>query len=246
MKKNTMLRIASVLLVAVLMTTCVISGTFAKYTTTDSATASARVAKWGVTVDVTGETAFSQEYTNDVASADNANAEVESTVTVVAPGTEGTLATVAINGTPEVAVEVTASANLDLVGTLGANAWMVGDPAALYCPLVITVGSTEFKIGNTITTLEDLEAAVEKELIKQALGLADTNGITTTTGVSSFTATYAPNNNFGTSGTDVEVTWEWAYEGNDDAKDTALGDAANSTIAMTVSFTITQIDTYTA
>ena len=32
MKKNTMMRIASVLLVAVLLSTCAISGTFAKYT----------------------------------------------------------------------------------------------------------------------------------------------------------------------------------------------------------------------
>ena len=44
MKTNKMMRIASVLLVAVLLTTCVISGTFAKYTTTVSATSTANVA----------------------------------------------------------------------------------------------------------------------------------------------------------------------------------------------------------
>ena len=47
MKKNTMMRLASVLLIAVLMSTCAISGTFAKYVTSDSSSDSARVARWG-------------------------------------------------------------------------------------------------------------------------------------------------------------------------------------------------------
>lgn len=47
MKKNTMMRVASVLLLAVLLTTCAIFGTFAKYTATGSGSDSARVAKWG-------------------------------------------------------------------------------------------------------------------------------------------------------------------------------------------------------
>ena len=53
MKKNKMMRIASVLLVAVLLSTCAISGTFAKYTSTASGTDTARVAKWSVTVEGT-------------------------------------------------------------------------------------------------------------------------------------------------------------------------------------------------
>ena len=54
MRKNKMMRLASSLLVAVLITTSAISGTFAKYTTQDSASDSARVAKWGVTVMASG------------------------------------------------------------------------------------------------------------------------------------------------------------------------------------------------
>ena len=46
MKKNRMMRLASILLVCVLLTTSVISGTFAKYTSTVAATDTARVAKW--------------------------------------------------------------------------------------------------------------------------------------------------------------------------------------------------------
>ena len=44
MKKNKMMRIASVLLVAVILTTCAISGTFAKYVTSGNGSDNARVA----------------------------------------------------------------------------------------------------------------------------------------------------------------------------------------------------------
>ena len=85
MKKNRMMRAASALLVAVLMTTCTISGTFAKYTTSVTSNDSARVAKWGfepVAMDITG--LFSNVY--DAGAADYT---VESAVDVIAPGTQG-------------------------------------------------------------------------------------------------------------------------------------------------------------
>lgn len=47
MKKNTMMRLASALLVLVLLTTCAISGTFAKYTSAAGGEDIARVAYWG-------------------------------------------------------------------------------------------------------------------------------------------------------------------------------------------------------
>ena len=50
MKKNKMMRLASFLLIAVLVSTSAISGTYAKYTTSGFAEDQARVAKWGVTV----------------------------------------------------------------------------------------------------------------------------------------------------------------------------------------------------
>lgn len=48
MKKNKFMRIASVLLIVTLLSTSVISGTFAKYTTEAEGSDSATVAKWGV------------------------------------------------------------------------------------------------------------------------------------------------------------------------------------------------------
>ncbi len=79
MKKNVMMRVASALLVAVLMTTCAISGTFAKYTSSATGSDTARVAKWGwgattVTLDL-----FDDVYGDTVKSSNTDN--------VIAPGT---------------------------------------------------------------------------------------------------------------------------------------------------------------
>ena len=64
MKTNKMMRLASVLLVAVLLSTCAISGTFAKYVTTKEASDSARVAKFGVTITASGKT-FAEAYDHE-------------------------------------------------------------------------------------------------------------------------------------------------------------------------------------
>ena len=62
MKKNKMMRIASILMVATLITTCAISGTFAKYVTKASGEDKARVAKWGIVLDVQATGAFDDRY----------------------------------------------------------------------------------------------------------------------------------------------------------------------------------------
>ena len=49
MRKNWMMRIASVLMALAIMSTCAVSGTYAKYVTSTSGTDSARVAYWGFT-----------------------------------------------------------------------------------------------------------------------------------------------------------------------------------------------------
>lgn len=80
MKKNRMMRLASGLLVAVLLTTSVISGTFAKYTTSASSKDSARVANWGFdnTESIIINDLFKNAYDNE---------NVSSLVDVIAPGT---------------------------------------------------------------------------------------------------------------------------------------------------------------
>lgn len=114
MKKNKMLRIASILLVVTLLSTCVISGTFAKYVTKAEGEDQARVAKWGVVVSIEGNE-FADKYvaTDEAYLEDGGEYSVVSANgdQVVAPGTsakESDLAMVAsVKGTPEVAARYT-------------------------------------------------------------------------------------------------------------------------------------------
>ena len=67
MKKNVMMRVAAMLLVCVLASTCGISGTFAKYVTSTSSQDAARVAKWGFEpADLMLDNLFLSSYTNVV------------------------------------------------------------------------------------------------------------------------------------------------------------------------------------
>ena len=84
MKKNKMMRLASLLLVMCLLTTSVISGTFAKYTTTVSSDDSARVARWGFNTDdaeIEFEDLFKSSYDHVAVGSD--------TQAIIAPGTKG-------------------------------------------------------------------------------------------------------------------------------------------------------------
>ena len=65
MKKTKVMRLLSLLLVMTLISTCAISGTFAKYVTRASGEDQARVAKWGVLVSVEGDKLFAPEYEAD-------------------------------------------------------------------------------------------------------------------------------------------------------------------------------------
>ena len=218
MFKNKFLKLASILLMLCLITTCGVSGTFAKYTTGGTATDSARVAKWGVNVTVTGEDAFKTIYGTTVKSS--------GTHKVVAPGTNGSLGTVTITGTPEVAVNVTYDVSLTLTGwTDGAND---------YCPLVFTIGGETYGLTgiktsskatptHTYGTIAELISAVEGAI----------EGINNS---------YAAGTNLSGKG-NISASWEWAFSGNDDAKDTALGTALTPpTVEFSLTVSVTQVD----
>lgn len=64
MKKNKMMRIAAVLLIVTLLSTCAISGTFAKYVAKADFEDSARVAKWGIKIE-TNSSLFSDRYATE-------------------------------------------------------------------------------------------------------------------------------------------------------------------------------------
>lgn len=114
MKNNKMMRAASGLMIAALLTTGMISGTFAKYTTQDELNDSARVAKWGVNLGISGNL-YGEAYAaadNNTIIANTANgATVKSSADgtkVVAPGTKNANSGlhITLNGKPEVSTKV--------------------------------------------------------------------------------------------------------------------------------------------
>lgn len=232
MKKNKFLKLASGLLVLCLLTTCVISTTFAKYVTEDSASDTARVAKWGVEVGVqAGDLATF--YAADTSVTDEDGNAIANTVVssdsdnLIAPGTKGKLATATITGVPEVAANVEREATLVLTG------WEIGTTPEYYCPLKITVnkkiqgvdGNQTF-YGMDYASVDLFIAAVEAYL--------DAN------------INYVPNTDLAE---EYTISWAWDIEGTDgkqtDEKDTALGDKAVGSdikIEFTFAITVTQID----
>lgn len=226
MKKNVMMRLASFLLVAVLISTSAISGTYAKYVTSGESKDMARVAKWGVVI--TGQAdMFKTEYGsntsgiayNTVVSADTIHGRNR----LLAPGTEGTLTDIAMSGTPEVAVEVKFESNFNIGG------WLLNG-TEYYCPIVITIDETEY-YGMSYTSEEDFEAAVNAAIVN-------------------FSANYEANKNLAEVATSKapSVRWNWAFyrDPDHDAKDTILGNQAAAgnpaSIDLTIKCTVTQID----
>lgn len=237
-KKNVLMRSAGLLLVLVLVTSCFVGSTFAKYTVGGKGTDTARVAKFGVTITAEG-TMFAEEYATDDGDVKGTiSKSVVSTEKVVAPGTKGNMSSIVLKGKPEVAVRVEYKVN-----TFELTGWQTGDDAATteYCPLVFTVGDKTYKIGDTgIDTVDKLEAAV-----KNAIEGCSQN--------------YEANTDLSTANANVKVpsvSWEWAFQGADngasttayqtDAKDTKLGDRAAegnaATVTLEIATTVTQID----
>lgn len=238
-KKNRTLRAAVLMLALVLITSCFVGGTFAKYVTSGDAGDNARVAKWGVSITAhdTGDV-FAKEY-DAIAGQDNtviAGGEYK----VIAPGTKkDNAALVTLSGKPEVSVQVAYNAeHFSLTGN-----WIGDENNTFYCPLIIKVTG---KVGDavkteTINCVEKTSAAEVETAVKNA--------------VAACSATYGPNTDLSTvAGDGLKISWEWPFEGTanqgqTDAKDTYLGNqAATATgldipaIHIPVTATVTQID----
>lgn len=239
MKKNLMMRAASVLLVAVMLTTCAISGTFAKYVTSDNASDTARVAKFGVEVTATG-TLFDKNYLKADSGNGPAGAVVDpAQLTVVssnsdklvAPGTKNTDGiTFELTGTPEVDVRVDivvtqadgTDATLEeifLKATTGetlpnmttGNGEDKFENASDYYPVKFTLVQT--KNGGASSTLVNGGRLSAVETALEGLS-ANFDANTDLAGV----------NGVGT----LKLTWEWDFDasgvGTYDKQDTLLGD----------------------
>ena len=238
MKKNIAMRLASGLMLSCLLSTCVISGTFAKYTTSDDATDSARVAKWGVTVTTEG-VLFGEQYKNEIVDAGDGTITVQVAdaggveQNVVAPGTQNTDGmTFTLTGTPEVDVNVAvvitvndivleADDYLDYTTGAADDTFVLADD---YYPVkfTLTKGTTTVVDGGTL-------AEVKTELLNLN-GNYDSN-------------TDLAKINGNTDGT-YKLTWAWAFETNDinNKADTYLANTAPRTVSFNIAITVTQID----
>lgn len=233
MKKNKSMRAAGGLLIATMLTSSIVSGTYAKYVTSDEAEDTARVAKFGVTVTASGslfDTTYKAVSGGNTPGGKNATDTNDTTLTVesfaeagqeadnvVAPGTKnGEGLTFAIAGTPEVDVkldvvvddsleEIFLKAKDDLPDMTTGKADDTFNNDADYYPVKFTLTQngtalvTGGKLAEVAEALEDLTAA----------------SIDANTDLSTAVGT-------------LNLTWEWAFEGNDKA-DTLLGDLAAGT-----------------
>lgn len=109
MRENKALRAAGVLFLATMFSTCVVSGTYAKYTAVAPGVNEARVAKFGVVAKISGSL-YGDAYKDEIVNYDDESATVQVASQgdgAVAPGTEnnGDFA-FGISGKPEVDVKV--------------------------------------------------------------------------------------------------------------------------------------------
>ena len=223
MKKNKMMRLASTLLVLTLLTTCAISGTFAKYVTKSEGSDSARVAKWGF------------EATNSSVVLDNLFASaydstVKSTTDVIAPGTKNQVSfsfaydTTSNNvATPEVAYTFE-------VSTTGSTCdQSIQDNTSIVWSLDGALASAD---GKTAGSWDALLAAIE------ALDGNKTNN--------QYDANTLPESFYGstTEGAKTHtVGWEWKFDNNNDTTDTTMGNADSlAKVELHISITATQVD----
>lgn len=236
MKKTKSMKWAVGIFVASLASLCLLLMSFAKYVTNSGdATDTARVAKWGVTVNTKDPkpSAFSDSYAKDDETATSITNSVVSTDKVVAPGTTKSYgdSAITLSGTPEVAVRIKHNTTVDL------SNWAVG--GSYYCPLVVTIGDNSYS-GLDYASADAFEEALEAALELTAFDVPAGTDLSTNADVQNALK--------------LNFSWAWPFETGssaedkaaNDVKDTALGNAAASgnaaTITITDSVTVTQID----
>ncbi len=229
MKKNVMMRVASALGVAVLLTTCVISGTFAKYVTSSNSSDTARVAKWGFdsssTVTIT-----------DLFTYTDTNVQSKNDDKVIAPGT-------------------TNSVNFGFVY----NATNGGSIAAPEVAYTFVVDTTDSVCGDTIKNnpnikwyLDDALAPASGSategswdaLLAAIKALGSTETVAAGTLPESFYGDPAVANKT------HKVGWAWLFDKDsptgttdNDSNDTEMGNAETlATVTLKITITATQVD----
>ncbi len=152
MKKNKIMRFASFLLVAVMLSTCAISGTFAKYSTQATGSDSARIAKWAFTgVDVKNGTVAVTLFDNILDTVDGKTDE-EVATNLIAPGTKGSFTMTITNNS-----EVDATCAISFTETVTDNK----DVPIVYC---LTENGTYGDISTLNVAAERLDMTQSKTI----------------------------------------------------------------------------------
>lgn len=222
MKKNKMMRAASALMVATLLTTSVISGTFAKYVTKGSGSDWARVAVWGfgpTTINISN--LFKNAYDSTVKSGD------ENHYDVIAPGTTGS-----------------AEFGFTYAGSVSA-------PEVAYTFSVDTAGSNCADFikdnRNILWQLDGGEWGTWEELLSNIKALSgDSSGTKKYDPGVLPTAFNSAETNLHT------VEWKWIFDENasnkqdttqnKDTEDTVMGNDGSAQVNLVITITATQID----
>ena len=246
-KKHWTLRAAGLLFALVLITSCFVGGTFAKYVTSGYGHESARVAKFGVTMSVANDKAFKQTYDTD-------NASISGTISksveysgngdenLVAPGTKGSEPVVlSIKGTPEVAVNVKIAAE-------GHDVFL---KAGEYLNLTTAADGDKFNLATDyypITYTLTKNGAAAPVVTGKLDDIIDyLNGLS---------KDYPANTDLTSAIGELTLSWEWKFEGGNDQADTLLGTLAalgpnslgvnlenySPQVLLRLTATVTQID----
>lgn len=230
MRKNKMMRVASGLLVATLLSTCAISGTFAKYTTSTESTDKARVAVWGFNKDaVTELNLFDSAYDTTVKANDNDN--------LIAPGTTKTGTFSIINADVAKDPEVSYNFTVSVAGS--------------------SIADTIKNNPNIVWQLDNGTFGTWDKLMSDILSLSGTDTDYNAGTTQAVTKQYNPGEvpSAFASGKAHTITWKWIFDehaankeagtANNDVNDTAMGNTAVTTdteAVVKITVSATQID----
>lgn len=224
MKKNRMMRTAALLLIAVLLTTSVISGTFAKYTTSADSFDNARVATWGFddAATINLENLFKTAYED--------NDNVVGTADVIAPGTTNSASFQFTYNGQEAAPEVAYKFTVDTEGSEIDND-IENNPNIKWALYKAGTAADAIVWGDWQTMLDGIEAL---------------------SGDDSGTCDYIPSKlpeAFTAEDDTWVVAWKWMFDVNtdgavdNDVDDTAMGNKGTlDSVKVVISISAEQID----
>ncbi len=219
MKKNIAMRVASLILMCTIVTSCFVGSTFAKYTSSVSGTSTAVVAKWLVKVGTTDVSTADQEMTfnifdkskiYDLAAVADTSANASGwTKTVDADVKDGTTNAIVAPGTwGEIEFAVSNESDVTVAYSVVVSA-------------LTTTLPLEFSTnGTTWVPASDISADLPYSLGSGSLAIGSSTPTNAT----------------------AKLYWRWTFERGADAADTALGHANVATCNITAGVTFTQAD----